>query len=35
MSETAEALAANLKSRRNVTIEISNVTNNYCLLDPV
>lgn len=35
MSESAEALAANLKSRRNVTIEITNVTNTYCLLDPV
>ncbi|XP_070708405.1 DELTA-actitoxin-Aeq1a-like [Pempheris klunzingeri] len=34
MSETAEALAANLKSRRNVTIEIANLTNSYCLLDP-
>ncbi|KAM9837643.1 DELTA-stichotoxin-Hcr4a-like [Aulostomus maculatus] len=34
MSESAEALAANLKSRRNVTIEISNVTSSYCLLDP-
>ncbi|XP_035523446.1 DELTA-actitoxin-Afr1a-like [Morone saxatilis] len=34
MSESAEALAANLKSRRNVTIEISNITNNYCLVDP-
>ncbi|XP_060883662.1 DELTA-actitoxin-Afr1a-like [Labrus mixtus] len=34
MSESAEALAANLNSRRNVTIEISNITNNYCLIDP-
>ncbi|XP_070782949.1 DELTA-actitoxin-Afr1a-like [Enoplosus armatus] len=34
MSESAEALAANLKSRRNVTIEITNITNNYCLVDP-
>lgn len=34
MSESAEALAANLKSRRNVTIEITNLTNNYCLIDP-
>ncbi|XP_018545014.1 DELTA-actitoxin-Afr1e [Lates calcarifer] len=33
MSESAEALAANLKSRRNVTIEITNLTNNYCLMD--
>ncbi|KAM9336406.1 DELTA-stichotoxin-Hcr4a-like [Symphorus nematophorus] len=35
MSESAEALAANITSRRNVTIEITNITNNYCLLDPV
>ncbi|XP_071318298.1 DELTA-stichotoxin-Hcr4a-like [Trachinotus anak] len=34
MSESAETLAANLTSRRNVTIEITNLTNNYCLLDP-
>ncbi|XP_071770904.1 DELTA-stichotoxin-Hcr4a-like [Centroberyx gerrardi] len=34
MSESAEAVAANLSSRRNVTIEISNLTNNYCLLNP-
>lgn len=34
MSETAEALAANQKSRRNVTIELTNITNNFCLLDP-
>ncbi|XP_042253799.1 DELTA-actitoxin-Afr1a-like [Thunnus albacares] len=34
MSESAEALAANLTSRRNVTIEITNLTNNYCLIDP-
>lgn len=34
MSESAEALAANLKSRRNVTIEITNLTNSYCLIDP-
>uniref|UniRef100_A0A3Q3GSS2 DELTA-stichotoxin-Hmg2b-like n=1 Tax=Kryptolebias marmoratus TaxID=37003 RepID=A0A3Q3GSS2_KRYMA len=35
MSESAEALAANLKSRRNVTIEVTNLTNNYCLINPV
>ncbi|XP_070846830.1 DELTA-actitoxin-Afr1e-like [Chaetodon trifascialis] len=35
MSESAEALAANLTSRRNVTIEITNVTKDYCLIDPV
>ncbi|XP_023153336.2 DELTA-stichotoxin-Hcr4a-like [Amphiprion ocellaris] len=34
MSESAEALAASQKSRRNVTIEITNLTNNYCLIDP-
>lgn len=34
MSETAELLAANQTSRRNVTIEITNVTNEYCLLAP-
>ncbi|XP_034563435.1 DELTA-stichotoxin-Hcr4a-like [Notolabrus celidotus] len=34
MSESAEALAANLSSRRNVTIEITNYTSNYALLDP-
>ncbi|KAM7370385.1 hypothetical protein PAMP_009938 [Pampus punctatissimus] len=34
MSESAETLAANLTSRRNVTIEITNLTNNYCLIDP-
>lgn len=34
MSESAEALAANQKSRRNVTIEITNMTSDFCLLDP-
>ncbi|XP_026171019.1 DELTA-stichotoxin-Hcr4a-like [Mastacembelus armatus] len=34
MSESAEAVAASLKSRRNVTIEITNLTSNYCLMDP-
>lgn len=34
MSESAENLAANQKSRRNVTIEITNITNNICLVDP-
>ncbi|XP_029953891.1 DELTA-sagatoxin-Srs1a-like [Salarias fasciatus] len=34
MSETAEALAANLKTRRNVSIEITNHTSNFCLIDP-
>ncbi|XP_071327494.1 actinoporin-like protein [Trachinotus anak] len=34
MSESAEAVAADVSSRRSVTIEITNVTNNYCLLNP-
>ncbi|KAJ0016073.1 hypothetical protein NQD34_014363 [Periophthalmus magnuspinnatus] len=34
MSESAEAVAANLSSRRNVTIEITNLTTNYCLINP-
>ncbi|XP_061576154.1 DELTA-actitoxin-Afr1a-like [Cololabis saira] len=34
MSESAEAVSANLTSRRNVTIEITNLTNNYCLINP-
>ncbi|KAF6739322.1 DELTA-stichotoxin-Hmg2b [Oryzias melastigma] len=34
MSESAESVAANLKSRRNVTIEITNLTRNYCLINP-
>ncbi|KAF7203755.1 DELTA-actitoxin-Afr1e [Nothobranchius furzeri] len=34
MSESAEAVAASLKSRRNVTIEVTNLTNHYCLLNP-
>ncbi|KAK7919455.1 hypothetical protein WMY93_010739 [Mugilogobius chulae] len=34
MGENAEAVAANLTSRRNVTIEITNLTNNYCLINP-
>ncbi|CAN9508667.1 unnamed protein product [Ophioblennius macclurei] len=34
MPETAEAHVANLKSRRNVTIEITNNTQSYCLTDP-
>ncbi|KAK5851271.1 hypothetical protein PBY51_002076 [Eleginops maclovinus] len=34
MSESAEAFAANLKSRRNVTIEITNLTSSICLVDP-
>ncbi|XP_014048388.1 DELTA-stichotoxin-Hcr4a [Salmo salar] len=34
MAETAEAVVANLSSRRNVTIEITNLTNNYCLINP-
>ncbi|KAG5854983.1 hypothetical protein ANANG_G00043860 [Anguilla anguilla] len=34
MSESAEAVAANLSSSRNVTIEISNLTRDYCLANP-
>ncbi|KAG7243543.1 hypothetical protein INR49_011099, partial [Caranx melampygus] len=34
MSESAEAVAADVSSRRSVTIEITNVTNNYCLINP-
>ncbi|KAM7386977.1 hypothetical protein PAMA_009557 [Pampus argenteus] len=34
MTETAEAIAADVTSRRSVTIEITNITNNYCLLNP-
>ncbi|KAM4525744.1 DELTA-stichotoxin-Hcr4a-like [Fundulus diaphanus] len=34
MSESAETLAANLKSRRNVTVEITNLTSEYCLINP-
>ncbi|XP_029977994.1 DELTA-stichotoxin-Hcr4a-like [Sphaeramia orbicularis] len=34
MSESAEHVAANLKSRRNVTIEFINVTSKYCLINP-
>ncbi|XP_068455403.1 DELTA-thalatoxin-Avl1a-like [Clinocottus analis] len=34
MSESAEAMAANMKSRRNITIEITNLTSGYCLIDP-
>lgn len=34
MGESAEALAAKIESRRNVTIEITNLTNEYCLIDP-
>uniref|UniRef100_A0A8C6SQZ1 Actinoporin n=1 Tax=Neogobius melanostomus TaxID=47308 RepID=A0A8C6SQZ1_9GOBI len=34
MSESADTVAANQKSRRNVTIEISNLTSSYCLINP-
>ncbi|KAK6291040.1 hypothetical protein J4Q44_G00385610 [Coregonus suidteri] len=34
MAESAEAVVANLSSKRNVTIEITNLTNNYCLINP-
>lgn len=34
MTESAEAVAADVDSRRSVTIEISNLTNNYRLINP-
>ncbi|KAM6957063.1 actinoporin-like protein [Aplochiton taeniatus] len=34
MTESAEAMAATVTSRRSVTIEITNLTNNYCLINP-
>ncbi|KAG1967948.1 actinoporin-like protein [Pimephales promelas] len=34
MTESAEAAAANVSSRRHGTIEITNLTNNYCLIKP-
>ncbi|XP_053708400.1 actinoporin-like protein [Synchiropus splendidus] len=34
MTETAEAVAADIKARRSITIELSNVTHNYCLINP-
>ncbi|XP_061838216.1 actinoporin-like protein [Nerophis lumbriciformis] len=34
MTESAEAVAADVESRRSVTIEITNLTNNYCLINP-
>lgn len=34
MSESAEAVAADVTSKRSVTIEISNITNGYCLINP-
>lgn len=34
MTESAEAVAADVTSKRSVTIEISNVTKNYCLINP-
>ncbi|XP_061702484.1 actinoporin-like protein [Syngnathoides biaculeatus] len=34
MTESAEAVAADVTSRRSVTIEITNLTNNYCLINP-
>ncbi|XP_014896344.1 echotoxin-2-like [Poecilia latipinna] len=34
MTESAEAVAADVTSKRSVTIEISNITNNYCLISP-
>lgn len=34
MAETAEAVAADVSSKRSATIEITNLTNNYCLINP-
>ncbi|CAL1600128.1 unnamed protein product [Knipowitschia caucasica] len=34
MTESAEAVAAALSSRRSVTIEITNLSGNYCLINP-
>ncbi|XP_029914272.1 actinoporin-like protein [Myripristis murdjan] len=34
MTESAEDVAANVESRRSVTIELSNLTNNYHLINP-
>ncbi|XP_054616223.1 actinoporin-like protein [Dunckerocampus dactyliophorus] len=34
MTESAEAVAADVDSKRSVTIEITNLTNNYCLINP-
>ncbi|XP_059204882.1 bryoporin-like [Centropristis striata] len=34
MPETAEAVSATLTTNRNCTIEITNVSTNYCLINP-
>lgn len=34
MTESAEAIVVDVDSKRSVTIEISNRTNNWCLLNP-
>ncbi|KAJ3608335.1 hypothetical protein NHX12_025384 [Muraenolepis orangiensis] len=34
MSESADVVSANLKSSRNVTIEITNLTSAFCLANP-
>lgn len=34
MPETAEAVSATLTTNRNCTIEITNVTSNFCLINP-
>lgn len=34
MSESAEAIAADVDSKRSVTIEISNLTSSYWLVNP-
>lgn len=34
MPETAEAVSATLSTNRNCTVEISNLSSNYCLINP-
>ncbi|KAF7656966.1 hypothetical protein LDENG_00033580 [Lucifuga dentata] len=34
MTESAEAVAADVDSKRSATVEITNLTNNYCLISP-
>ncbi|XP_029914253.1 DELTA-sagatoxin-Srs1a [Myripristis murdjan] len=34
MPETAEAVSATLTTNRNCTVEITNATNNFCLINP-
>ncbi|XP_076000499.1 actinoporin-like protein [Genypterus blacodes] len=34
MTESAEAVAADVTSKRSITMEITNLTSNYCLVNP-